>query len=122
MLHAQSPAPAPGALSPLAQANDAFRRALGRTPATPGRFLMTHALAGMGEDFVAGALEMVRAHAHFPEGDDPHSEHDFGAFEHDGVRLFWKIDCFEDAACEFGADNPAEGCFRVLTVMLASDY
>jgi hypothetical protein len=29
-----------------------------------------------------------------PEDNDPHGEHDFGAFEHEGQRIFWKIDYY----------------------------
>jgi len=28
----------------------------------------------------------------FTEDNDPHGEHDFGAFEHEAQRIFWKID------------------------------
>jgi hypothetical protein len=30
----------------------------------------------------------------FTEDNDPHGEHDFGAFEHEGQRVFWKIDYY----------------------------
>ena len=54
---------------------------------------------------------------------DPHGEHDFGSFEIDDRKVFWKIDCY-DAAMEFGSEDPADPSktTRVLTIMLASEY
>ena len=62
----------------------------------------------------------------FPEGDDPYSEHDFGAFDMQAVpdRIFWKIHYYADESCTAGsedASDPAQ-CFRVLTIMPASEY
>jgi hypothetical protein len=54
---------------------------------------------------------------------DPHGEHDFGAFEVAGVRFFWKIECY-DRAMEFGSEDPSDPAqtTRVLTIMLADEY
>ena len=59
----------------------------------------------------------------FTPDNDPHGEHDFGAFEHAGKRIFWKIDYY-DAACENGSEDPADASktTRVLTIMLADEY
>ena len=59
----------------------------------------------------------------FTENNDPHGEHDFGAFEFRGERFMWKIDYY-DTKVEFGSEDPAdpEKTTRVLTVMLASEY
>ena len=58
-----------------------------------------------------------------PEGDDPYGEHDFGAFDHAGQRIFWKIDCY-DPTEEFGSEDPADPSktMRVLTILLADEY
>ena len=47
---------------------------------------------------------------------------DTGAFEHNGERVFWKIDCY-DRAMEFGSEDPADPqkTTRVLTIMLAGE-
>lgn len=62
----------------------------------------------------------------FTEDNDPHGEHDFGAFGIEGIpeKIFWKIDYYADACGTFGSEDPADParCFRVLTIMLASDY
>jgi len=42
--------------------------------------------------------EKVIAFDSFTADNDPHGEHDFGAFEHDGQKIFWKIDCYADAS------------------------
>lgn len=120
MLDAQTPTPAPAPT--LAEANDAFRRALGGAPPSSGRVIITSGVAAMGEAFVFAALVAVRNVDAFPEGDDPYGEHDFGAVETGGEKLFWKFDYFANADCEYGAEDPASGCFRVLTIMLASEY
>jgi hypothetical protein len=57
---------------------------------------------------------------------DPYGERDFGAVMIDGVaeKIFWKIDYYADKSCALGASDPADPAqsFRVLTIMLASDY
>jgi len=60
----------------------------------------------------------------FPEGDDPYGEHDFGAFDHAGQRIFCKIDTY-DPTEEFGLGrHPADPTktVRVLTILLADEY
>ena len=77
----------------------------------------------LGIAFSHQALALVRTLRRFTEDNDPHGEHDFGSFDHDGERIFWKIDYY-DAACEFGSEDPAEPAktTRVLTIMLAEEY
>ena len=57
------------------------------------------------------------------EDNDPHGEHDFGAFEHNSERIFWKIDYY-DRTLSRGSDDPSDPVHtvRVLTIMLASEY
>jgi hypothetical protein len=54
---------------------------------------------------------------------DPWGEHDFGAVEIDGEKVFFKIDYYTPDLSA-GSENPAnEGCtHRVMTIMLASEY
>ena len=52
-------------------------------------------------------------------------EHDFGSFEMEGQKLFWKIDYFEKGSDYLaGAETPenAETTDRLLTIMLAGEY
>jgi len=54
------------------------------------------------------------------EGNDPYAEHDFGAFDHLGERLFFKIDLYEDDSVK--AKNDPHAVRIVLTIMLAEEY
>ena len=69
-------------------------------------------------------LNKVRK-ATFDTDNDPHGEHDFGSLEHDEAKIFWKIDVYEnDGSFQWGAEDPAnpDTSYRVITIMLASDY
>ena len=103
----------------IAELNDRFRKNL----VTGGRAFMTAGVNAMGGEFVAKALIKVIAFTEFTADNDPHGEHDFGSFELDGEKLFWKIDYY-DLAAEFGSEDPTDPkkTLRVLTVMLASEY
>jgi Protein of unknown function (DUF3768) len=98
--------------------NDAFRRSL-----TGGKVMMTAGIAALSVAMQAKVLNEVRTFDAFTADNDPHGEHDFGNFEVDGRKIFWKIDYY-DAAMEFGSEDPADPSktTRVLTVMLASEY
>lgn len=57
------------------------------------------------------------------DGDDPHGEHDFGAFDLFGQRLCFKIDYFHPDYDTLSPVPPSiELCRRVLTIMLADEY
>lgn len=68
-------------------------------------------------------VELVRVFDDFSADNDPHGEHDFGAFDLCGQRCFWKIDLYNPALDGFSENptNPAS-TFRVLTVMLVAEY
>lgn len=104
--------------SRVRELNDAFRRSM-----SGGRVFVTAGVSALGVAFSYQALREVRGFDAFTPGNDPHGEHDFGSFQLDGQKLFWKIDYY-DEACEFGSEDPvdpAKTC-RVLTVMLAQEY
>lgn len=70
-------------------------------------------------------LVAVRDFDDFGNANDPFGEHDFGAFDFDGERVFWKIDYYSpDSNRERGSEDPADPTktVRVMTVMLASEY
>ena len=66
---------------------------------------------------------MLTAYKDFTPDNDPHGEHDFGAFTVSGEKLFWKIDYYALDMLH-GSENPADptATKRVLTLMLASEY
>lgn len=103
---------------PIARLNDAFR-----TTFTGGRVVLTAGINALPYRTKAAVLTAVRQFADFNQDNDPHAEHDFGSFEIDGRRFFWKIDCY-DLKLEGASPNPADPSVtvRVLTLMLASEY
>ena len=103
--------------------NDALRRDPGT--GEHGRIVMTRGVRELGIPFTLQVLAKLKAYSVFSKENDPYGEHDFGSFEFEGQKLFWKIDYFEKGT-EYmaGAENP-EGCAttdRVLTIMLAEEY
>ena len=98
--------------------NDAFRTTL-----MGGQVIVTATIAARPEDRQVAIFTAVRTFNDFTEDNDPHGEHDFGAFEINGEQFFWKIDYY-DAAMEYGAEDPADPTqtTRVLNIMLASEY
>ena len=59
----------------------------------------------------------------FTEDNDPHGEHDFGAFELFEQKLFWKIDYYHpDHDTQAPVPSNIELCRRTITVMLAEEY
>jgi hypothetical protein len=98
--------------------NDAFRRSL-----TGGKVMMTAGITALSAAIQAKVLNEVRTFDGFTADNDPNGEHDFGSYEVDGRKIFWKIDLY-DVAMEFGSEDPADPSktTRVLTIMLASEY
>ena len=98
--------------------NDEFRRTF-----HGGKVMMTSGINALGDDVKARILEKVRTFDAFSGENDPHHEHDFGAFEEGGYTVFFKHDYY-DAAMQFGSEDPADPSktTRVLTIMLASEY
>jgi hypothetical protein len=68
-------------------------------------------------------LEAVARFNSFDEDNDPYGEHDFGALEVEGERLFFKIDYYDQSLSAHSPDPADETVTkRVLTVMLAEEY
>jgi hypothetical protein len=67
--------------------------------------------------------EAVEKFDGFNGGNDPHLERDFGAFDHNGVKVFWKIDYF-NRTLDAGSEDPSDPKVtqRVLTIMTAAEY
>lgn len=108
----------------IAAMNDQFR-SQGPSRSVPGQMFTTAGIAALPPQVQAEIVAKVQAFAAFTEDNDPHGEHDFGSFDLQGAGcVFWKIDYYADADLEAGSEDPADGaqCFRVLTIMLASEY
>lgn len=102
----------------IAALNDKFRKGM-----ATGRVHITAGVNGKGGEFVTKALVKIMTFDDFNADNDPHQEHDFGSFELEGEKLFWKIDYY-DLKGEFGSEDPTDPkkTLRVITIMLASEY
>jgi hypothetical protein len=98
--------------------NDEARRHL-----VNGTSFLSRGVAALPSADQAAIVDRVRTFEDFAESNDPHGEHDFGTFEHNGQTIFWKIDCY-DRDLRYGSPDPADPAVtrRVLTVMLAEEY
>ena len=104
----------------IAALNDQFRT--GINPAL-GRVLITQGISALPLLDQVQIAEKVQTFTAFSENNDPYAERDFGAFEHGGDKVFWKIDYY-NRALDGGSDDPADPfkTRRVLTIMLAQEY
>ena len=102
----------------IADLNDALRRTF-----ADGQVVMTAAVNELPIDVKARVIVAVQSFSKFDADNDPHREHDFGSFEIDGEKFFFKIDYYS-RDMEGGSEDPSdpEKTTRVLTIMFASDY
>jgi hypothetical protein len=98
--------------------NDTFRQTF-----QGGQVVMTRGIAALPDSIRIAILARVQSFQDFNADNDPHGEHDFGSFEEQGHKVFFKIDYY-DAAMEYGSEDPADPTrtTRVLTIMLAEEY
>jgi Protein of unknown function (DUF3768) len=88
-----------------------------------GAAVMTPGIAALGAEAVARIVKTVAVFDDFCHANDPHEEHDFGAFDADGQRVLFKIDYF-DESLSYHSPDPADPSVtnRVITIMLAEEY
>ena len=88
-----------------------------------GKVYMTEGVRALPDELQSRIAEKVQTFTAFTPDNDPHGEHDFGAFTVDGTKVFWKIDYY-DQSMEMGSPDPASVALtkRVLTIMLAEEY
>jgi hypothetical protein len=101
--------------------NDQCRQAWGVYRNT--RVVITSGVHALADEDRSAIAEKVQTFDAFTADNNPHGEHDFGTFEHNGIRIFWKIDYYDPTMHRGSEDpsDPAETC-RVLTIMLAVEY
>lgn len=90
---------------------------------TGGRVLKTQGVSALPEKTQMEILQRVQNFNAFTPDNDPYGEHDFGSIDNDGLKIFWKIDIY-DQSLEFAAEEPwnRDKSIRVLTIMLAEEY
>ena len=88
-----------------------------------GATVMTPGIAALGAEAVARIVKTVAVFDDFCHANDPHEEHDFGAFDADGHRIFFKIDYY-DSTMTVHSPDPSDPAVtkRVITIMLAEEY
>ena len=115
----------------IAQLNDRLRARVGipvfqgLEAAHLGTVVMTQGIMALEPQHIIEAWKQVREFDAFNADNNPFGERDFGAVDLPGApRIFWKIDYYADANMDAGSDDPADPSksFRVLTIMLASEY
>jgi hypothetical protein len=98
--------------------NDRFRQSL-----RGGMLVMTAGVIALGQERQQKFLEAVARFDRFDEDNDPYGEHDFGALEVEGERLFFKIDYYDQSLSVHSPDPSDETVTkRILTIMLAKEY
>jgi hypothetical protein len=98
--------------------NDELRRHL-----LGGGAVMTAGIAALGPEAVSRLMQTVAAFNDFCTANDPHCEHDFGAFDFDGTPVMFKIDYY-NKDLSFHSPDPADPAVteRIITLMLAEEY
>ena len=88
-----------------------------------GTIVMTHRIQEFGDDNIVKIANIVQTYDDFSQENDPHGEHDFGAFDFQEHKPFWKIDYY-DLSLKMHSPDPSDEqiTHRVLTIMLASEY
>src|SRR5689334_23128359 len=88
-----------------------------------GNAVITPGVAALGQEAVDRIVKAIAVFDDFCHANDPYEEHDFGAFEVDGHKLFFKIDYY-DPSLTCHSPDPADPAVtqRVITIMLAEEY
>lgn len=103
----------------IRELNDLARTAMG----VASEVFRTEGIAELPQEEQSAIREKVEKFNDFNKDNDPHGEHDFGAFEHNGRKIFWKIDYY-NKDCSMGSEDPSDPSqtTRVLTIMFAEEY
>ena len=105
-------------INEIALQNDNFRKHLSQ-----GTLVLTQGIRSNTPEDLEAIITKVRTFDSFDENNDPYNEHDFGAFDYKGKKIFWKIDYYDQEFLYLSPDvsNPRV-TNRVLTIMYAEEY
>lgn len=84
-------------------------------------YMATGGIIALDESVISEIFVGVQNFTNFTEDNDPYGEHDFGSFEVEGYKIFWKIDYY-DQQLKYGTEPLDPDCRRVVTIMLAEEY
>ncbi len=88
-----------------------------------GTAVITSGVAALGAEAVARIVKTIAVYEDFCHANDPHEEHDFGAFEAEGDVIFFKIDYYDKSLTYHSRDAADPSVTeRVITIMLAEEY
>ena len=88
-----------------------------------GMAVITPGVAALGPEAVARIVKSIEVYDDFCHANDPHEEHDFGAFDADGHKVFFKIDYYDESMTVHSPDpSDPNVTKRVITIMLAEEY
>lgn len=102
----------------ICELNDAFR-----TSGIGGTIVMTRGVGCLDETTRREIIVALKSFDEFTPDNDPYEQHDFGAFEVEGRKLFWKIDYYGTDMMH-GSNDASDPSVtkRVLTIMLCDEY
>jgi hypothetical protein len=88
-----------------------------------GIAVITPGIAALGQEAVERIFRTMSIYDDFCHENDPYEEHDFGAFDANGQKVFFKIDYF-DKRLNMHSPDPSDPSVteRVITIMLAEEY
>ena len=84
----------------IAAQNDEFRKT-----GKGGRVMLTAGINALGHSAANSIINLVRTFNDFNANNDPYAEHDFGSFMDGGLKVFWKIECY-DRGLQFASPDP----------------
>jgi hypothetical protein len=86
----------PKTLTPAQMTNDAIRQ-------NPALWVFTSNVRALPGDKIEQIIKLVKEFNDFNEDNDPWQEHDFGSFDFEGTKYFWKIEA--GSLCIMEADE-----------------
>jgi hypothetical protein len=88
-----------------------------------GIAVITPGVAALGQEAVERIVKTIAVYDDFCHANDPHEEHDFGAFDAGGNKIFFKIDYYDKTlTCHSPDPSDPSVTERVITIMLAEEY
>lgn len=107
----------------IRELNDIFRRQQQPVAFMLGEYFKTPGIRELPWGDQWAIVNMVKQYDHFDKNNDPHGEHDFGAFSYKGQRIFWKIDYYDPKLSRHSEDAAdPQRTVRVLTIYLAEEH
>ena len=88
-----------------------------------GGAIMTPGIAALGQEAISRLVRTIAIFDDFCAANDPHGEHDFGAFDVEGTPVMFKIDYY-DKELNLHSPDAADPSVteRIITIMLAEEY